>query len=75
MNPAGILLVIAGTWVIAQITAGKALERMGLVKPDDGGKLVNDPAGVLGQIPPVLPGGSRNPPYIDLGRIGNAFGG
>lgn len=35
MNPAGIVLIIAGTWVCAQIFAGNALERMGIVKPSD----------------------------------------
>lgn len=30
----GLLLVVAGIWVIAQVTAGKALQRMGIVEGD-----------------------------------------
>ena len=33
MNPAGIALVIAGVWVVAQVTVGNALERLGILTP------------------------------------------
>lgn len=33
MNAGGILLVIAGIWVIAQVTSGKALDRLGITHP------------------------------------------
>lgn len=31
----GIFVIVAGIWVIAQVTAGDALSRLGLI-PDDG---------------------------------------
>jgi hypothetical protein len=31
MNAAGLALVIAGIWVVAQVTAGDALQRLGIV--------------------------------------------
>lgn len=34
MNAAGVTLVLVGIWLVAQVTAGKALERLNLVKGD-----------------------------------------
>lgn len=31
MNPGGVLLVVAGVWVVTQVLAGKALERLGVI--------------------------------------------
>lgn len=30
MNPSGVLLVIAGTWIATQVIAGHALDRLGI---------------------------------------------
>lgn len=30
MNAAGLLLIVAGTWVLTQVLAGKALGRLGV---------------------------------------------
>lgn len=30
---AGVLLLLAGTWVIAQLLGGHALERIGVIRP------------------------------------------
>lgn len=32
MNPAGIVLIIAGTWVVTQVFGGNALQRLGIVQ-------------------------------------------
>lgn len=34
MNPAGLVVAIAGTWVICQVFGGNALVRLGVVKGD-----------------------------------------
>ena len=73
MNPAGLVLIIAGLWVTAQVTAGNALQRLNIVKPpapDGGGSPIVPPN--LGQ---YAPGGSQNPPYVDLNRIFGNTGG
>lgn len=33
MRPSGILLVIAGTWVLAQVLGGNALTRLNITAP------------------------------------------
>lgn len=35
VNAPGALLIIIGAWVVTQILGGNALERLGVVKPDD----------------------------------------
>lgn len=74
MNPAGLVLIIAGLWVTAQVTAGNALQRLNIVKPPaaagGGGASIVPPN--LGQ---YAPGGSQNPPYVDLNRIFGQTGG
>ncbi len=30
----GVLLVILGSWVLTQVTAGRALERLGIIEAD-----------------------------------------
>jgi hypothetical protein len=32
MNPSGILIVIAGVWVLCQVFGGKALQRLGIIE-------------------------------------------
>ena len=36
MNPSGVVLIIAGVWVISQVALGDALTRLGIIKPADG---------------------------------------
>jgi hypothetical protein len=61
MNPAGIVLVVAGLWIVSQVFAGNALQRLNIVKPTTG--ITSD--GLQRIIPdspaPWLPGGSANP--------------
>lgn len=33
MNASGVLLLLAGVWVLAQLFGGHALERVGILKP------------------------------------------
>lgn len=74
MNPAGLVLVIVGLWVSSQVLAGNALQRLGIIKPS------GDEPGPGAALPFVggqfadkyLPGGTYNPPFIDLDDI---FGG
>lgn len=33
MNSAGVLLMVAGAWVLCQVLAGDALSRLGVIKP------------------------------------------
>ena len=33
MNPGGVVLILAGVWVAAQVLKGEALERLGIVPP------------------------------------------
>lgn len=37
MKPGGVLLVIAGVWVLCQVLGGNALKRLGLEKEAAGG--------------------------------------
>jgi len=60
MNPAGLVLMIAGAWVISQIFAGNALQRMNIIKASEATgsilpSLPNTP------VTPYLPGGAQNP--------------
>ncbi len=73
VNPAGLVLVIAGVWITSQVLAGNALQRLGIVKTAAAAGPAADPA-LIGGIAAgnYLPGGTYNPPYIDLNRI---FGG
>lgn len=32
MNPSGIVLFIAGTWVLCQVFGGQALQRLGIIE-------------------------------------------
>lgn len=77
MNPAGILIAIAGVWVVSQVFAGNALERLGILRPDTAG-------GSGGVVPPIgpglapyVPGGDKNPvlpPFPDLfGSVGGKY--
>lgn len=65
MNPAGILLIIAGTWVVSQVFAGNALQRLNIVKPSESTGLLPDLTWPTvpqpKQIIPYLPGGPGNP--------------
>jgi hypothetical protein len=31
MNPGGLVLMVAGVWVLSQVLAGEALERLGIL--------------------------------------------
>lgn len=35
MNPGGVVMVIAAVWIGCQVFGGNALERLGIVKPDE----------------------------------------
>ncbi len=37
MNPAGVVVIIAGVWVATQVLAGDALQRLGILPGGDGG--------------------------------------
>lgn len=74
MNPAGILIAVAGVWVTCQVFGGNALERLGILKPD--------PAGGGGIVPPIgpglapyIPGGPKNPVAPSLPDIWGGIGG
>ena len=68
MNPAGIVLAIAGAWVVSQVFAGNLLQRLNIIKPaptgtdNGGGSLLPD----LGKLNPgldyskLLPGSGLN---------------
>lgn len=34
MKPGGVLLVVAGVWVLCQVLGGQALQRLGLVEAE-----------------------------------------
>jgi hypothetical protein len=61
MNPAGIVIMIAGVWVISQIFAGNALQRLNIVKPEDASGGLTLPSLPNTPVTPYLPGGSKNP--------------
>lgn len=63
MNPAGLVIAIAGVWVVCQVMAGNALERLNLLQPKASGGGLLPPGAVPGpdDIKPYLPGGDRNP--------------
>jgi hypothetical protein len=69
VNPAGIVIAVAGVWVIAQVFAGNALERLAILKPagDAAGGGGGAVAGAVGgAITGALPGGASNPAYPNL---------
>lgn len=62
MNPAGIVLMIAGAWITCQVFGGNALGRLNIVPADSsstggGGSLSQVP----GQLAGGIPGGPNNP--------------
>lgn len=63
MNPAGLVLIIAGTWIVSQVFAGNALQRLNIIKPSEttGFGLPDLKIPDLPQITPYLPGGPKNP--------------
>lgn len=73
MNPAGILIAIAGAWIVSQVFAGNALERMNILKPAPTG---GGGGPGLPDVTPYVPGGPKNPPSIDFGDLfPKGFGG
>jgi hypothetical protein len=62
VNPAGVVIAIAGTWIICQVMAGHALERLNLLQPrttgSGGGSIL--PPGVPNP-GSVVPGTPKNP--------------
>jgi hypothetical protein len=64
MNPGGIVLMIAGSWVLLQVLGGKALQRLGWV-PDTGS------GGAL----PGTPGSNGDSGLGDGGQSGGGAGG
>lgn len=78
MNPAGVVIAIAGTWIICQVFAGDALQRLNIVKPvtdDGGGGLIPGLPGSLPNPGDLVPGGKGNPGnWWDIpGAGGNPF--
>jgi hypothetical protein len=37
VNPSGAVIVVFGVLIVAQVTLGGALERLGIIKPQSGG--------------------------------------
>lgn len=75
MNPSGIVLMIAGVWVVSQVFAGNALGRLNILKPtaptSGGGGLIPglpDPGD-------LIPGGRAGLPNIDYGKLLPGSGG
>ncbi len=70
MNPAGIVIAIAGIWVVSQVFAGNALERLNILKPSgsSGGGGVPGLPTVPG-VAPNLPGGRNNPTAPNWGDL------
>lgn len=56
MNPAGFVLIIAGIWVVSQVFAGNALQRMNIITPEEAAT-----ANPIDPLTPYLPGGPQNP--------------
>jgi hypothetical protein len=75
VNPAGVVLAIAGIWIVSQVFAGNALERLGILKPtptDQGGGIIPD---IGSGLAPYVPGGPKNPVAPTFPDIfGNAYG-
>lgn len=61
VNPAGIVLVIAGMFVVSQVFAGNALQRLNIIKPSESTGLSLPKLPEPSQITPYLPGGPGNP--------------
>lgn len=59
MNPAGLVVAIAGIWVVCQVFGGNALERLGVLSPSGSGLPGPDVVGP--GLAPFVPGGDRNP--------------
>jgi hypothetical protein len=68
VNPAGIVIGIAGLWVVCQVFGGNALERLGVLGDAQGAK-ADVPGAIAGGAAPFLPGGDRNPPALDWGSL------
>jgi hypothetical protein len=63
VNPAGIVLGVAGIWVLCQVFGGNALTRLNIVPTDTASAGSGTGLGAVpGQIPKGLPGGQYNPP-------------
>jgi hypothetical protein len=62
VNPAGIVLGIAGVWVLCQVFGGNALGRLNIVPPDTGSSTGTGLGALPGEIGKGLPGGTYNPP-------------
>jgi hypothetical protein len=63
VNPAGIVLGVAGVWVLCQVFGGNALTRLNIVPADSAGSSTGTGLGaVVDGIPKGLPGGQYNPP-------------
>lgn len=73
MNPAGLVIAIAGVWVVCQVFGGNALERLGVLKPESA--RADIPGAIGGSVTPFLPGGDRNPPSLDFGDLFPSLGG
>lgn len=48
MNPGGVVILIFAAWIGCQVFGGNALERLGVIAPDDGG--TSSGAGIPGQL-------------------------
>lgn len=63
MNPGGVVLVIAGVWVLCQVLGGDALNRLGLVTSEQAPP--EDPGLGFGDVPDR---GYNNVPHDAQGR-------
>lgn len=74
MNPAGVVIAIAGMWIVSQVFAGNALERLNILKPR-AADTPTVPPGLVPGITPYLPGGDKNPVAPSLPDIWGGLGG
>jgi hypothetical protein len=74
VNPAGLVIAIIGGWIVSQVFAGNALERLNILKPDDGnGSII--PKAIPDAVTPYVPGGPKNPAqWWQIPGLVDAFG-
>jgi len=74
VNPGGLVVLIAGVWVVCQVFGGNALQRMKILKPSGDGSANNVIAGVIGgSVSGAIPGGPLNP-VTPWGILGGGLG-
>jgi hypothetical protein len=73
VSPSGVVLMIAGVWVLSQVFAGNALTRLNILTPADPVQgFIRTPGGTGAPAATTVPGGLPN---IDYGSLINRTGG